>query len=180
MYELHARAGQRVRLGNRFSMSTSLLTARETIFSFSKCSEKMMFPKKSRWNMIFLVSSRKMIVLFSENMIIFFRRKMKDDLSLKNTWIFSSNVLERWSFQKNSTGIWSILLYYLEKWYFFFPKIWSYSLDGKWKIIFLKKIHGNMIFSSNAPKRWSFQKKSHWSMIFLVLSRKMVFNFRII
>ena len=32
------------------------------------------------------------------------------------------------------------------------------SLDGKGKMIFLKKIHGNMMFSSNVLKRWSFQK----------------------
>ena len=31
-------------------------TARKTIFSFSKCSKKLIFPKKSHWNMIFLVS----------------------------------------------------------------------------------------------------------------------------
>ena len=48
------------------------------------------------------------------------------------------NVLKRWSFQKNRAGIWSFL-YYQERWYFFFPKISSYSLDGKWKMIFLKK-----------------------------------------
>ena len=36
--------------------------------------------------MIFLVSSGKMIFLFPENMILFFRQKMKDDLSLKNAW----------------------------------------------------------------------------------------------
>ena len=47
-------------------------------------------------------------------------------------------VLKRWSFQKNCAGIWSFL-YYRERWYFFFPKIWSYTLDGKWKMIFLKK-----------------------------------------
>ena len=35
--------------------------------------------------MNFLVLSRKMIFLFLENMILFFRRKMKDDLSQKNT-----------------------------------------------------------------------------------------------
>ena len=40
---------------------------------------------------------------------------------------------------KNGTRTWSFLLYYLERWYFFFPKIWSYSLDGKWKMMFLKK-----------------------------------------
>ena len=47
-------------------------------------------------------------------------------------------VLKRWSFQKNCAGIWSFL-YYRERWYFFFLKIWSYTLDGKWKMIFLKK-----------------------------------------
>ena len=57
--------------------------ARKTIFSVSKCSEKMIFPKKSLWNMIFHVSSRKMIFLFAKNVILFFRRKMKDDLSQK-------------------------------------------------------------------------------------------------
>ena len=49
-----------------------------------------------------------------------------------------ADVLKRWSFQKNRAGIWS-LLYYGERWYFFFPKIWSCPLDGKWKKIFLKK-----------------------------------------
>ena len=78
---------------------------------------------------------------------------------------------------KNGTRTWSFLLYYLERWYFFFPKIWSYSLDGKWKMIFLKKIHGNMIFSSNVLKRWSFQKKSHWtSFFFYYLERWYVFT----
>ena len=48
------------------------------------------------------------------------------------------DVLKRWSFQKNCAGIWSFL-YYRERWYFFFPKIWSYTLDRKWKIIFLEK-----------------------------------------
>ena len=48
------------------------------------------------------------------------------------------DVLKRWSFQNNSARIWSFL-YYRERWYFFFLKIWSYTLDGKWKMIFLKK-----------------------------------------
>ena len=81
---------------------------------------------------------------------------------------------KRWPFQKNHGGIWSFL-YYRERSCFLFPKIWSYTLDGKWKMIFLKKIHGNMIFSSNFLKRWSFQKGPRWDMIFLVLSGKMVF-----
>ena len=41
-------------------------------------------------------------------------------------------------FSFSGAGIRSFL-YYRERWYFFFPKIWSYTLDGKWKMIFLKK-----------------------------------------
>ena len=58
-------------------------------------------------------------------------------------------------------------LYYRERWYFFFPKIWSYTLVGKWKMIVFKKIHRNKIFSSNFLKRWSFQKGPRRDMIFL-------------
>ena len=49
--------------------------------------------------------------------------------------VFSSNVLKRWSFQKNCNGIWSFF-YYLERWYFF-PE--NKILGRKWKMIFLKK-----------------------------------------
>ena len=97
-----------------------MITARKTIFSFSRRPEKMIFPKKSRWNMIFLELSGKVIFLFPENMTLHLRRKMKDILSQK-------------------------------------------------------KIHGNMIFSSNFLKSWSFQKGPCWDMIFLVLFEKMVF-----
>ena len=62
--------------------------ARKTVFFFIKCSEKMVFPKKLHWNMIFFVLSGKMIILFPKNMILFFRRKLKDDLFQKNTWKF--------------------------------------------------------------------------------------------
>ena len=103
-------------------------------FFFPKISSYSLEKWKWKWKMIFL---KKIL----QNMIFF------------------SNVLKRWPFQNNRTGIWSFLLYYLERWYFFFSKIWSYSLDGKWKMTFLKKIHGNIIFSSNASKRWSFRKK---------------------
>ena len=58
-------------------------TARKSTFSFSRLTENMTFPNKSRWNMTFPVLSRKMIFLFLENMISPLRRKMKDDLSQK-------------------------------------------------------------------------------------------------
>ena len=60
---------------------TKKYTARKTIFSFSGRPEKMVFPKKLRWNMIFLVLSGKMISLFPQNMILHVGRKMKDGLS---------------------------------------------------------------------------------------------------
>ena len=52
--------------------------------------------------MISLVLSGKMIFLFLENMILFFRHKMKSDLSqeIHKNMIFSSNLLKRWSLQE--------------------------------------------------------------------------------
>ena len=58
-----------------------IFTAQKTIFSFSKYSEKMVFPKKLHWD-IFLLSSGKM-AFFSWKCDIFSRRKVKDDLSQK-------------------------------------------------------------------------------------------------
>ena len=58
---------------------------------------------------------------------------------------------------------------------FIFPENMVLALRRKMKDDLLKKIDGNMIFSSNVLKRWSFQKRPHWDMIFLVISGKMVF-----
>ena len=46
------------------------VTALKTTFSFSRRPEKMVFPKKSRWNMIFLVLLGKIMFLFLENMVL--------------------------------------------------------------------------------------------------------------
>ena len=82
------------------------MTIHDILLSFSKSSEKMVLTKKSHWNMIFLVSSGKMMFLFPENMMLFFRWKMRDDFSQKinKNIIYSLNVPKRWSFQ-TSTGI---------------------------------------------------------------------------
>ena len=119
-------------------ISCLLFTARKNIFSFSKCFEKMIFPKISHWNMIFLVS-RRMILLFPGNMILFFRRKKKDDLSQKipGNIIFSSNVLKRLSFQNIRAWTRSILKY-LQRWYFFFSKYMKFVLwvenERRWSL----------------------------------------------
>ena len=55
----------------------------------------------------------------------------------KQYFLFS-NALKKLPFKKSCTGIWSFL-YYQQRQYFLFTKIWPYSLDGKWKIIFPKK-----------------------------------------
>ena len=109
----------------------------------------MVFPKKFH-----LYDQKRWYFFFPK--ISFYSLDGKWKMILLKT--ISSNVLKKWFFQKNCTGIWSFLLYYLERWYFFFPKIWSYSLDGKWKMIFLKK------------------KKNTWKYdIFFKCSEKFVF-----
>ena len=64
----------------------------------------MVIPKKLRWNMIFLVLLGKMIFLFPENMILHFRRKMKDDISQKNTRKYDIffKLSEKMAFQKGA------------------------------------------------------------------------------
>ena len=95
----------------------------------------------------------------------------------KKPYFLFLNVLKRWSFQKNRTGIWSFL-YHQEKWYFFSPKISYYCLGGKWKMIFLKKKNTwkyDVFFKCS--EKIVFPKKFHWNMIFLISWGKMTFLF---
>ena len=76
--------------------------------------------------------------------------------------------------KKNRTGIY--FLYYQERRYFFFPKIWSYfrhkmkdDLSQK-----KKKKTGNMIFSSDVLERWSFQEICAWTQ-YLFFPENMIF-----
>ena len=96
-----------------------------------------------------------------------------------------SNVLKRWSFQKNRTGIWSFL-YYQKRWYFFFQKIWSYTLGAKGKMISFKQILGNIwkdgisfllqkiwyFFFRRKMKQDDLYQKIHANMIFSVYMYK--------
>ena len=115
-------------------------TARKTIFSFSGRPEKMVFPKKLRWNMIFLVLLGKMIFIFPENMILHVRWKMKDDLSFKihGNIIFSSGLPKRWSFQEGPRRH-RIFLVLSGKMVFFPESMIFFSLGRKWKTAFLRK-----------------------------------------
>ena len=118
------------------SRETFLITARKTTFSFCGCPKKMVFVNKLRWNMIFLVLPGKMIYLFPENMILTPRRKMKDDLSQKNTWKYDIffRCSEKMVFSKKLQRHMTFLVL-SGKMVFFPPKTWY------------QEIHGNMIFS---------------------------------
>ena len=123
-------------------------TERKTIFSFSKCFEKMVLPKKSHWNMIFLVLSGKIIFLFPENMILFFRHKRKYDPSqkipgnlmfLQISW--KDDLSEKFAPEHDLfCNIWKDGTSFFQKIYFLFR--WKMKQDGLYQ-----KTYGNMIFS---------------------------------
>ena len=121
--------------------------AQKTIFSFSRRPEKMVFPKKSLWNMIFLVLSGKM-VFFPENMILHLRRKMKDDIFQKNSRKYDIlfKLSQKMVFSKRAAPghdlsciIWKDGI--------LFPKTWYFFLGQKIREDLSQEIHGNMIFS---------------------------------
>ena len=149
-------------------------TARKTIFSFSRHPENMVFPKTLRWNMIFLVSSGKMIFLFSKNIILHLRQKMKDDLSQKNTqkyYIFFKPS-EKMVFRKRA-ALGHDLSCIIWKDGIFPPKTCFFSLGRKGEMTFLKKYMEIWYFLytqtgvTNVTPRPTVKKKSK-----MVLSRK--------
>ena len=97
--------------------------------------------------MVFLVLlSRKMIFLFPENIVLFFRRKMKDYLSEKNTWKYDIffKCLKKMICPKKSH--WNMILLVLSgKMVFFYQKIYSF-LGQKIKDDHSQEKNGNMIF----------------------------------
>ena len=60
---------------------------------------------------------------------------------------------------------------------FLFLENISYSLDGKWNMIFLEKNTWKHDISFKCSEKMNFWRKLHWDMLFLVLSGKMVFLF---
>ena len=126
-----------------------ITTARKTVFSFSRRPEKMIFPKKLRWNMIFLVLSGKTMFLFPENMIWHLRRTMKDDISQKkNTRKYDIffKLSEKKVFSKRAAPghdlsciIWKDGI--------FFPKTWYFFPGQKVRGALSQEMHGNMTFS---------------------------------
>ena len=87
--------------------------------------------------------------LFPENMILFFRRKRKDDLSQKNTWkhdVFCK-CSEKMVFPKKVAQEYDLFCNNWKGGISFFPKIGYLFFRQKMKNDLFQKIHGNMIFS---------------------------------
>ena len=101
----------------------------------------MVFPKKLRWNMIFLVLSGKMIFLFRENMILYLRRKMKDDLFQKNTLKYDIffKLSEKMVFPKRAAPAHDFSCITWKDGFFFLRKHDIFSPGRKWEATFLKK-----------------------------------------
>ena len=99
--------------------------------------------KKMALECDFLVFSGNMIFPFPKNMMLFLRRERKDDLSKNKKKIhenmLSSNVLKRWFFQNNLTGNMIFFVISGKMVILFQRKHDIFMLDGKWKMIFLKK-----------------------------------------
>ena len=97
-------------------------------------------PVDNSYNFHEKLSSGKMIVLFPENMILPLGRKMKDDLSQKNTWEYDIffECSEKMVFSKRLHRN-MIFPVFSGKIVFFSWKCDIFSLGRKWKMIFLKK-----------------------------------------
>ena len=154
-------------------------TAQKTIFSFSRCPEKVVFPKTLYWNMISLVLSGEMIFLFPKNMILQLGREMKDDLSQKNTQKYNIffKLSEKMVFSKRAT-LRDMIFFVLSRKIVFFPKICYFFLGQEVRDYLSQEIHKN-IFSvymyrcykrSATPlcrkkQRWSYLAKIHLKVI---------------
>ena len=115
--------------------------ARKTKFYFSRRPEKMVFPKKSWWNMIFLVLSGKMTFLFSKNMILPLDGKWKMIFVKKNTRKYDIffKCSEKMVFSKEIITLGYDLYCIIWKDGIFSRKHDISSLEGKWEASFSKK-----------------------------------------
>ena len=99
---------------------------------FFKCSEKVVFPKKLHWNMMFLISWGKMAFIFPENMI-FLRTENERLYFSKNTWKYDVFCM-------------------LVKMIFLCPTNMKLPFCQKAKMIFSRKIHLKMTVSALLKK----------------------------
>ena len=128
-------------------------TDKKPYFLFSNVLKRWSFQKKLHWNMIFPVSSRKMIFLSPENMILFFRRKMINDLSQKK------KKKKKWKYDIFFKCYEKMI--FLKKWH------WNMIFLIPWgKMAFL--FHENMIFFYGREMKDDISQKIHGNMMFSV------------
>ena len=111
--------------------------------------------KKTALVMIFLVSPAKIIFLFLENLILFFRPQKKDDLS-----------------QKKNTWKWDIFFKYSEK--TVFPKKLHWNmifLVSSTKMAFLFRKYCMIVFPWTENERWSFSKHTWKYDVFCIFGK---------
>ena len=100
-------------------------------------------------------------ILLASVIFVLSTRRFEDQLMWRSLhgkpYFLFPDVLKRWSFQKNCAGMWTFL-YYRERWYYSFLKIWSYP--------------------QTENERWSFSKNTRKYDIFFERSEKMVFSRR--
>ena len=109
-------------------------------FPFPNVLKRLFFQKNRTGIWFSLYHQERWYFFFPENMILFFRRKIKDDLSQKNAWKYDIffKCSGKMVFPKKLH--WNIIFF--TSWgnmAFFFPKIWYFFRDRKWKMVFLKK-----------------------------------------
>ena len=128
--------------------------------------------------MIFLVLSGKMIFLFPEKMIVFFRRKMKDNLSRKKymeIWYFLQMFWKDGLFKKIvmeydlSSIIWKDGIFFPKIRYWAENERWSFSRNT-WKYVFFCTCAQMLQKWCDAPlpkinQRWSSPQKIHFKVI---------------
>ena len=138
----------------------------------------MVFPNIPHRNMIFLFSSRKMILLLPENMILFFVRKM-NVLSQKNTWKYDIffKCSEQMVFPKKIFLEYNLSCTIREEDISFSRKYKIFSMEGKWKMIFVKKKYIEISCSLYIRKTWCFLFLQMWCYPYvkkakMTLSRK--------
>ena len=130
--------------------------------------------------MIFLVLSVRIMFLFPKNLILHLTRKMKEDLSQKNTRkyhiFFKSS--EKMVFSKRvapgyylSCIIWKDGIFFPKTWYFFFGQEvrgdLSQEIHGIWYFLCICTSVTNVVSRPSAKKnqRWSYPAKMHLKVI---------------
>ena len=147
-------------------IATTTTTAWKSMFSFSRLPEKMVFPKQSRWNMIFLVLLGKMIFLFPENMILPPGGRWKIIFLQKNTRKYDVffKLSEKIVFSKITTlghDLSCITMFSPKTWYLFPVR----KMKGRWPFPRNKRKHDIFcLICSTSPcqknQRWSYPAKS--------------------